>query len=614
MNSTFRPPGRTVGLLLCLLLMAAVALAQNYALPWNSINNGGQPGAGTNYHLNGSISQAVIGTGMSAGTYGWWGFWYGWPTGGAPNPPDVGVVSIDRPVGQNESSATIVPAATVKNFGLDPATFDVYFLINGGGTYSDHVTIANLAGGATTTATFVEWPKPHALGSYITRCSTYVAGDVGPGNDTLGGTFSIVVQVAETGWIRKADVPLGGKAKRVKDGGCLAYSEETDATGCIYALKGNNRCEFYKYNTNTNTWVTKESIPAIGISGKKKAVKKGASMTQAEGKMYAVKGNSTLEFWQYTPTTDAYPWVQMPDVPAGGKTIREGSGATAVKLGDTAYVYFLKGSGTQEFYRYNTLTNTWAPMANAPLGTSGRAFKNGSCITFDGTNTIYTLKGTYNEFFAYDVAGNTWTARTTLPLIGNSGKKKKVKDGAGIAYHAGYAYALKGNNTQEFWGYQADSDRWTQKADMPLGGGKKVKAGGGLVYAALPSGLYALKGNNTFEFWKYGLASYRSPLTDYRPENTQSSIFNLQSSIFNLRVSPNPFTGTTTIRYTLPGPGACCLSLYDVTGKLVTTIVAGQRDAGSYSLPAGFSSLASGIYVLKLETEGYSTTQKLIIE
>ena len=62
------------------------------------------------------------------------------------------------------------------------------------------------------------------------------------------------------------------------------------------------------------------------------------------------------------------------------------------------------------------------------------------------------------------------------------------------------------------------------------------------------------------------------------------------------------------------------MRLYDVTGKLVSTLASGYHLlAGMASRPViGHQDLVfasgAGIYLLKLETEGYTTTRKLIIE
>jgi hypothetical protein len=309
-----------------------------------------------------------------------------------------------------------------------------------------------------------------------------------------GGRLLKLVECA-TRWLRLADMPLGPINKRVKDGGCLAFMPQS---GFLYGLKGNNRVEFYRYDPTSNQWATEESIPAIGSSGRKKAVKKGGAMAQVGGKVYAAKGNNTLDFWRYNP--DVGHWTQLADVPTGGgKTVKEGAGAAGVTVNGTGYVYLLKGSGTDEFYCYNTVTDAWETKASAPYGASGKPFKHGSCLAGNGADRLYALKGSYNEFFAYDIAGNSWSTKTSLPLVGISGKKKKVKDGAGLTSFGGRVYALKGDNTLEFWQYRTDSDHWAQKLDMPVGGGKKVKGGGAIAGAG--DHFYALKGNNTFEFY-----------------------------------------------------------------------------------------------------------------
>jgi hypothetical protein len=83
-----------------------------------------------------------------------------------------------------------------------------------------------------------------------------------------------------------------------------------------------------------------------------------------------------------------------------------------------------------------------------------------------------------------------------------------------------------------------------------------------------------------------------------------------------LRITPNPFQDAATISYSLAKPGNVSLMLYDVTGKLVGTLVNGYRPAGaySYSLLTTHHSLASGVYVLRFESDGCETRQKLIIE
>jgi hypothetical protein len=70
--------------------------------------------------------------------------------------------------------------------------------------------------------------------------------------------------------------------------------------------------------------------------------------------------------------------------------------------------------------------------------------------------------------------------------------------------------------------------------------------------------------------------------------------------------------------YALPGSGNVSLKLYDIAGRLVSTLASGYHAAGTYSLPITASGLeqklAAGIYVIRLDSDGRRTTQKLVVE
>jgi hypothetical protein len=536
---------------------------------------------------------------------------------------DVAVNRIIAPAGSFDSGIAVAPSAMVSNSGSRVATFKVFFHVSDG--WSDSVQVSNLAVGDSATAQFGSWPKPHVPGGYTMRCSTHLAGDINPGNDTTGGSFT-VTRGGPTGWTQMLNLPQGGKSKNVKDGGALAYGEEgvrgqgsggREDTGFVYAFKGNNTYEFYRYNTITNAWLARDSIPAIGHLGKKKAVKKGAALVVGtDGKVYGAKGNNTLEFWCYDPTSGA--WTQLTDVPPGAKALKEGTGLAAVNILGTDYIYVLKGSSTYEFYRYKVSDGSWATMTNAPAGLSGKPYKYGSCLACDGGDTIYCLKGSYNELAAYSIMGNNWVTKDTMPKKAPPGTKKtKVKDGAGMAYYSKAVYALKGGNTDEFWMFSCADQHWHVQTQLTAGT-KKVKGGGALVYAGSTKSLYAFRGNNTLEFWSYGLLSADGlRLTaNSQPKDVQGQS-EVRSPQFALSVAPNPFASpiSPSISYSLPIAGNVSLKLYDISGKLVSTLVSGYHPAGSYSysLFTTHYSLASGVYLLEFESGGNTASRKLML-
>ncbi len=76
---------------------------------------------------------------------------------------------------------------------------------------------------------------------------------------------------------------------------------------------------------------------------------------------------------------------------------------------------------------------------------------------------------------------------------------------------------------------------------------------------------------------------------------------------------PNPFNPSTSISYTLPKNGSVKLEVFDVTGRLVSTIVDQRQTAGYYSLSFDGSNLASGIYFYRLKTANQTKIRKMTL-
>jgi len=77
---------------------------------------------------------------------------------------------------------------------------------------------------------------------------------------------------------------------------------------------------------------------------------------------------------------------------------------------------------------------------------------------------------------------------------------------------------------------------------------------------------------------------------------------------------PNPFNPTTTISYQLPSISKINLSIYNILGQKLTTLVAEKQPAGSYKAVWDASGIASGVYFYRLETQqGLVETRKLVL-
>jgi len=82
---------------------------------------------------------------------------------------------------------------------------------------------------------------------------------------------------------------------------------------------------------------------------------------------------------------------------------------------------------------------------------------------------------------------------------------------------------------------------------------------------------------------------------------------------------PNPFNPLTTIAYDVPAGGAeVTLTVYDVAGRRVATLVSEFRRAGHWSVPwngTDFSGrrIASGVYFYRLQAGAFVETRKMVL-
>lgn len=75
---------------------------------------------------------------------------------------------------------------------------------------------------------------------------------------------------------------------------------------------------------------------------------------------------------------------------------------------------------------------------------------------------------------------------------------------------------------------------------------------------------------------------------------------------------PNPFNPSTTVTFDVPAAGHVSLTVFDILGKEVATLVNGRLDAGSYSAVFTAPSLTSGLYFYRMTSGGFTQTRKMM--
>ena len=76
---------------------------------------------------------------------------------------------------------------------------------------------------------------------------------------------------------------------------------------------------------------------------------------------------------------------------------------------------------------------------------------------------------------------------------------------------------------------------------------------------------------------------------------------------------PNPFNPSTNIKFRIKSSTLARLSIYDISGKAIATLVNEKLSPGEYEYKFDGTGLSSGIYFYRLETGGFIDTKKMIL-
>ncbi len=76
---------------------------------------------------------------------------------------------------------------------------------------------------------------------------------------------------------------------------------------------------------------------------------------------------------------------------------------------------------------------------------------------------------------------------------------------------------------------------------------------------------------------------------------------------------PNPFNPTTTISFALPKASQVSLTVFNILGQEVARLVDGPMAAGTHQVTFDASNVASGIYLYRIQTDGFTEQKKMVL-
>jgi hypothetical protein len=116
-----------------------------------------------------------------------------------------------------------------------------------------------------------------------------------------------------------------------------------------------------------------------------------------------------------------------------------------------------------------------------------------------------------------------------------------------------------------------------------------------------------LDGGSIYVACQFCLGIYRFLPTGVSPENP------LVPSSFDLTIHPNPFNAVTVVNFELRVPSLVNLNVYDLSGRLVATLVNGFLEAGFHQATFNGKNLPSGLYFVQMRAGEYSAVRKMAL-
>lgn len=112
------------------------------------------------------------------------------------------------------------------------------------------------------------------------------------------------------------------------------------------------------------------------------------------------------------------------------------------------------------------------------------------------------------------------------------------------------------------------------------------------------------------------LASIKQAYKNYNPDDTTNvdeGLYGNINSSLNQNF-PNPFTHKTNIKYNISKPGQVVISVFDIHGRTINTLVKANQSPGKYKVTwEAPKTIPGGVYFYKLQTSGKEYVKKMLL-
>ncbi|MBI5326542.1 MAG: T9SS type A sorting domain-containing protein [Ignavibacteriae bacterium] len=255
--------------------------------------------------------------------------------------------------------------------------------------------------------------------------------------------------------------------------------------------------------------------------------------------------------------------------------------------------------GTKEGY-LNRIDNA---IGNpTPVNITSQIFPQGGYIDYiavdpDNANNVIVVFSNYEVqslFYSSD-GGNSWS--------NISGNLEQNPDGTGAGPSCRTAAFLhRGNQTIYFVGTSVGLFSTTQ-----LDGGQTVwtQEGPNSIGNVMIQMIKARQSDGFVAVATHANGVYTTTIPNSAEESNNPDLFYTEQNY------PNPCDKFTSFNYSIPKSCHFSVKLYDINGKLISTLFENTVEQGNYALTFNVDNLPDGIYYYRAEADGYTQTRSV---
>jgi hypothetical protein len=412
-------------------------------------------------------------------------------------------------------------------------------------------------------------------------------GDWSDGNSLYPANESMYFNMAFDGryfhFIRAVDGVLMYRRGEAMTDGTIAFDEEVVAyTDPVWQLRSTNGVVPRHYN------ITVDSDSMVWIVAK---VGNGNQITD-EFKPIAIASIASDGGWQ---NRDGFPTDLAPTFNIRGN----GRAPNIVEISPSSILFtWANDRASTSNPEHGLMARLWSDGEFGPIEVTGlpRSSANSSiAVPEEGIALVNSTTGVArrNANGEWEIVSPPQMSTSDWNVLTNSGHRVRLWDVAGTDIR--YSETVDNGDT---WGTVAV--KWTLEKEIYQFNGTPSRWDRSSHHALL---IAAGAGPYDIHMGMDGTAGVTGIDDDTEDIPTTFSL---------LQNYPNPFNPYTTIRYGVPARSHVNITVYNMLGQKVGTLVDGMRDAGSYETVFDASALPSGAYIYRLLAEDYVESRKLL--